>query len=58
MLSFIETIDYEKILVQDDFSTLVKLEALDWACQFGHKECKEKAAVRLSAYISDSPMDK
>ncbi|XP_053976698.1 aminopeptidase N-like [Hylaeus volcanicus] len=53
MNAFIDTIDYETLFAEDDFSMSVKLEALNWACRFDHRECKEQATRRLIAYLND-----
>lgn len=53
MKNFVETINYDELLVEDGYTKLVKLRALNLACQLGHSTCKEKAAIRLNAYISD-----
>ncbi|XP_076675235.1 aminopeptidase N-like [Andrena cerasifolii] len=53
MNNYMETINYDELLLKDGYPKLVTLNALNLACQLGHSTCQENAAIRLNAYISD-----
>ncbi|XP_076637043.1 uncharacterized protein LOC143349583 [Colletes latitarsis] len=53
MKNFVATIGYEKSSSDDDFVKLIQMEALNWACVVGDRECKQRANERLIAYIKD-----
>ncbi|XP_077260900.1 aminopeptidase N-like [Temnothorax americanus] len=49
----LQHVGYEEDFNDDDNTKIVRLEAVKWACTFGHAECKRRAAVKLSKHLED-----
>ncbi|EFN87058.1 aminopeptidase N [Harpegnathos saltator] len=49
----VESVGYEESLTEDDFTKLKRVAALNWACHFGHPECRRMATAKLDEYLED-----
>lgn len=49
----VENVGYEESPTEDDFTKLKRVEALSWACKFGHPECRRRATAKLDEYLED-----
>lgn len=59
MLSkFVESVGYEENPGENDITKSKRPLALQWACAFGHTECKRMAAIKLREYLADPETQK
>ncbi|KAL6262284.1 hypothetical protein P5V15_007378 [Pogonomyrmex californicus] len=49
----IKNVGYEENPAEDDFTQLKRANTLKWACNFGHSECKKKATIKLSEFLTN-----
>ncbi|XP_014472136.1 PREDICTED: aminopeptidase N-like [Dinoponera quadriceps] len=49
----VENVGYEESPTEDDFTKLKRVEALKWACHFGHPQCRRMATAKLIEYLDD-----
>lgn len=47
----VENVGCEESPTEDDFTKLTRVEALKWACYFGHPECIRMATKKLEEHL-------
>ncbi|XP_011860077.1 PREDICTED: aminopeptidase N-like, partial [Vollenhovia emeryi] len=50
----IKNVGYEGDPIEDDLTKLKRSNILEWACNFGHSECKRMASVKLNKFLADT----